>query len=35
MERLGQQLEGVTIDIQPWSSDATPQRIKLDNGGGQ
>lgn len=30
MERLGEQLKGITIDIQPWSNDATPSRIKLD-----
>lgn len=36
MERLGQKLEGVTIDIQPWADDATPARIRLEQtGGGQ
>ena len=34
MERLGQKLEGVTIDIQPWSDDATPARIRLEQTGG-
>ena len=30
MERLGERLEGVTIEIQPWAQDATPTRVKLD-----
>lgn len=30
MERIGEKLDGVTIDIQPWSSDATPQRVQLE-----
>ena len=30
MERIGEKLEGVTIDIQPWASDATPQRVQLE-----
>lgn len=30
MERLGERLEGITIDIQPWSEDATPSRIQLE-----
>lgn len=35
MERLGERLKGVTIDIQPWADDASPSRIQLDQGGGQ
>lgn len=37
MERLGERLDGVTIEIQPWSSDATPTRLQYQNvgGGGQ
>ena len=34
MERLGQKLQGVTIDIQPWSNDATPSRVQLEQMGG-
>ena len=34
MERLGEKLKGVTIDIQPWASDATPSRIELEQVGG-
>lgn len=34
MERLGERLEGVTIDIQPWASDSTPSRIQLQQVGG-
>ncbi len=30
MERLGERLKGITIDIQPWANDATPSRVKLD-----
>lgn len=30
MERLGETLKGVTIDIQPWADDATPSRIKYE-----
>ena len=30
MERLGERLRGVTIDIQPYANDATPSRVKLD-----
>jgi regulator of protease activity HflC (stomatin/prohibitin superfamily) len=29
MERLGSKLAGVTIEIQPWASDATPSRVQL------
>jgi membrane protease subunit HflC len=36
MERLGQRLKGVTIEIQPFRSDGAPQRVQLENvGGGQ
>jgi hypothetical protein len=28
MERLGESLKGVTIDIQPYADDATPSRVK-------
>lgn len=34
MERLGSKLEGVTISIQPWASDATPSRVQLEQLGG-
>lgn len=34
MERLGEKLNGVTIDIQPWASDATPSRVEYRNVGG-
>jgi membrane protease subunit HflC len=34
MERLGERLKGVTIDIQPYSHDGTPKRIQLENVGG-
>ena len=34
MERLGERLEGVTINIQPWSDDATPSRVELEQIGG-
>jgi membrane protease subunit HflC len=34
MERLGERLKGVTIDIQPYHEDATPKRIQLENVGG-
>jgi membrane protease subunit HflC len=37
MERLGERLKGVTIEIQPFRNDGSPQRIQLQNvtGGGQ
>lgn len=36
MERLGERLKGVTIDIQPWADDATPTSVQLRQiGGGQ
>ena len=30
MERLGETLKGVTINIQPYANDASPTRVKLD-----
>lgn len=30
MQRLGQSLEGVTIEIEPWASDANPSRVMLE-----
>ncbi|GEM_PF-762309 len=33
MERLGERLKGVTIEIQPWSNDAAPSRIQVENTG--
>lgn len=34
MERLGERLEGVTIEIQPYRNDGSPQRVQLENVGG-
>ena len=34
MERLGERLKGVTIEIQPFRNDGSPQRIQLQNVGG-
>jgi hypothetical protein len=34
MERLGERLEGVTIDIQPWSNDTVPSRLQVEKIGG-
>ncbi|MBA3461631.1 MAG: hypothetical protein H0T46_16835 [Deltaproteobacteria bacterium] len=34
MERLGERLEGVTINIQPYRNDGNPQRVQLENVGG-
>ncbi len=34
MERLGERLKGVTIEIQPYRNDGSPQRIQLQNVGG-
>lgn len=34
MERLGERLKGVTIDIQPFKEDGSPQRVQLENIGG-
>lgn len=34
MERLGQRLEGVTIDIQPWANDSVPSRLQVEQAGG-
>jgi membrane protease subunit HflC len=33
MERLGERLEGVTIEIQPWANDATPKRLQIEQAG--
>lgn len=33
MERLGEKLNGVTIDIQPWADDATPSRLRVEQTG--
>jgi SPFH domain/Band 7 family protein len=34
MERLGERLKGITIDIQPYQHDGAPKRIQLENVGG-
>jgi len=34
MERLGERLEGVTIDIQPFANDAAPRRLQVEQVGG-
>jgi SPFH domain / Band 7 family len=34
MERLGERLRGVTIDIQPWSNDTVPSRLQVEQLGG-
>ena len=34
MQRLGERLKGVTIEIQPFRNDGTPSRIQLENVGG-
>ncbi len=34
MERLGDRLKGVTIDIQPYKQDGSPQRVQLEQIGG-
>jgi regulator of protease activity HflC (stomatin/prohibitin superfamily) len=34
MERLGERLKGVTIEIQPFQQDGSPKRIQLENVGG-
>jgi regulator of protease activity HflC (stomatin/prohibitin superfamily) len=34
MQRLGERLKGVTIEIQPYREDGTPQRVQLENVGG-
>ncbi len=33
MQRLGERLEGVTIQIQPYRNDGSPQRVQLENVG--
>jgi membrane protease subunit HflC len=35
MERLGERLKGVTIQIQPFKNDGQPQRVQLENVGGE
>jgi len=30
MEKIGEKLKGVTINIQPWADDATPSRIRYE-----
>jgi SPFH domain / Band 7 family len=34
MERLGERLIGVTIDIQPWANDSVPSRLQVEKVGG-
>ena len=34
MQRLGERLKGVTIDIQPIRQDGQPTRVQLENIGG-
>lgn len=34
MERLGERLKGVTIDIQPWANDSVPSRLQVEKIGG-
>ncbi len=34
MQRLGERLKGVTIEIQPYQEDGSPKRIQLENIGG-
>ena len=34
MERLGEKLAGVTIDIQPWADDSAPSRLRVEQVGG-
>ncbi|MEZ4403332.1 MAG: SPFH domain-containing protein [Kofleriaceae bacterium] len=34
MERLGERLKGVTIDIQPWANDSRPSRLQVEQAGG-
>ncbi len=33
MERLGERLKGVTIEIQPWADDAVPSRVEMQTVG--
>ena len=35
MERLGERLKGVTIEIQPWANDSVPSRIEMEQVGGR
>jgi len=34
MEKLGERLKGITIEIQPFRNDGSPQRVQLENVGG-
>jgi membrane protease subunit HflC len=34
MQRLGERLKGVTIEIQPYRNDGSPSRIQLETVGG-
>lgn len=34
MQRLGERLDGVTIDIQPWANDSVPSRLQVEQAGG-
>ena len=34
MQRLGERLKGVTIEIQPFRNDGSPTRVQLENVGG-
>jgi membrane protease subunit HflC len=34
MERLGERLDGVTIQIQPWANDSQPSRVQYEQMGG-
>ncbi len=34
MQRLGEKLKGVTIDIHPWADDSTPSRVRVEEVGG-
>ncbi len=33
MERLGERLQGVTIQIQPWANDGAPKRLQIEQAG--
>ncbi len=34
MQRLGERLKGVTIDIQPWANDSVPSRLQVEQAAG-
>ena len=34
MQRLGERLKDVTISIQPWSNDALPSRLQVEQAAG-